>query len=159
MAQLLSNQLKVTLYMDDMSDIKQSIYQSQCLPVQQFHYKCERSRNNNGKAFGPTVSVLMDFSVRVVKADAGRTFYERMSNNQPAAYTFIFNAKFNGSRQLDDYDDAMVVHGHVVDIDEEYSNQPDKITGVSEQMLIHVKLLLCDITYEGNFSDLKLTII
>ncbi len=159
MPTLLSNYLNVILYLEDMSDIKQSIYKSQCLTIQQFHYKCERSRDMNGKIFGPTVSVLMEFTVRAINADAGKAFYERLINNNPAPYTFIFNAKFNGLRQLSDYEEAMVVHGQVVDIDENYSNELNKTTGTTEQMLINVKLLLNDITYEGNFSNLKLSII
>lgn len=157
MAKLLSNQLKAVLFLEDMLDTHSPIYQSQCLTVQQFSYQFHRSRDEYGVPFGPTVSVLMEFAVRVVQPTDDKIFYERMRGIHPFPYTFIFNATFNEQRQMTGYEDSMVVHGHVVDLEEVYSDQP-LANGTTDQMLVNVKLLLSDVTYEGNTANRLLVI-
>ena len=149
------DQLKVALYPGEMQGGTSQIHQDQCYAVQHFNYLCSRSRDKYGVPYGPTASVIMDFSVRLVQSGDGRIFYENMQSNSSLPFTFIFNASFNGFKQLEDYYDLMVVHGHVVDIEEVYE---DIVAGASQQVNIIVKLLLSDIKYVGEHSDVTLRI-
>lgn len=151
MTTVLSNQLKVALFPGEMTGRMSQIHQDQCYTVQQFNYQCRRSRGKNGMPYGPTVSVIMDFAVRLVRSGDGRVFYENLQNNSSQPFTFIFNATFNGFKQLEGYYDLMAVHGHVVDVEEVYG-------GTSQQVNILVKLLLSDIKYLGENSDVILKI-
>jgi len=153
-----SNQLKVVLFPGEITDMKMQVHQNQCLTIQEFSYCCERNRDEHGEPFGPTVSVIMQFTVRIVNVMDGKVFYERLNSLAPQPYTFLFNAAFNPVRQLTAYDDSMMVHGHIVDLSESYTNQPAD-GDTTNQVLISVQLLLSDITYQGNMSDLKLEMV
>ncbi len=158
MTQLLSNHIKATLFLEDFTEGNPPVYQSKCLTVQEFNYNLRRSRDDFGVPYGPTVSVIMNFAVRIIRPEDGKAFYKRMSDFTPHSYTFFFNAAFNTDRQLSDYEDAMVANGHIIDLEQVYNDKP-LADGTTEQMLLKVKLLLTDITFEGTFSDKKLEII
>jgi len=51
----------------------------------------------------------------------------------------------------------MVVCGYVVDVEDDYSTTPSK-NGYTEQMQIHVKLMIANITYIGTNGNRNLEI-
>lgn len=147
-----SSHLKAVLYPEAINTDKPSVYQNQCLTVQQFSYECMRNRDSSGEPYGPTVSVLMLCTVRLGQPDAGKMFYQALDAGSSMPYTFLFNASFDQQKLIKDYEDAIIVHGYVVKLEEDYTNQPLD-DGTTDQMLLHVTLLLSDITYKGNSSD------
>ncbi len=56
--------------------------------------------------------------------------------------------------RLKNYDDAMIVRGYVVDVNEDY-NPILTEKGTTEQMLVEVTLLLGSITYVGKEERYK----
>lgn len=152
---LASNNIKAILVTEDFSEAAR-IAQEKCLTLQHFDYKCQRSRNEKGVPYGPTVSVTLNCTMR---ATGGlQVFYDRLRSNATYSYSFIFNATFDSQKTLADYEDAMIVNGYIVDVEEVF----DSASGLhdeSSQMLLNVKILLSDITYVGRTSNKVLPII
>ena len=154
MAELLSNHIKASLITEDISETH-NILQSKCHIVQHFDYKCQRSRNEEGEAYGTTISAILNCTIQ--SADNLQVFYERMQSSSPHTYTFLFNSTFDERKELSDYEDAMIVTGYIVDIEEIFdtsSSSPDETT----QMLLKFQILLSNITYVGKNNDKILSI-
>ncbi len=151
----ISNNIKATLILEDFSGMKQ-VAQEKCLTVQHFDYKCQRCRNEEGIPYGSTVSVILNCTIRTVNNLQG--FYDNLKSNNPFTYTFVFNAVFDPQKKLSDYEDAMIVVGHIIDIDETFDSST-KANGESDQIFCNIKLLLSSITYVGKSSNKKLSII
>ena len=75
-----------------------------------------------------------------------------MQQNEPEFFTFLFNATLFNRQYVTGYEDAMVVNGYVIDVEDDFTNAPTS-EGNTEQMLIHVKLLVANITYIGVNGD------
>lgn len=150
----ISNQVKALFITDDIAEMSQ-IPQSKCLTLQHYHYKCQRSRDDMGNPYGATLTVLLNCSFRNIPDT--QMFYERLHDNNPYTYTFIFNATFDEYKNLERYENAMTVKGYIVDIEEQFDSKP-MVNGKSDQMLVNVKLLLTRITYKGKTSDKVLSI-
>lgn len=149
MAEILSNHIKASLITEDISEI-QSVPQSKCLTVQHFDYKCERSRNEEGEPYGTTMSATLRCTVR--STGSLQVFYERMQSTTPYAYTFLFNSTFDERKVLSGYEDAMIITGYIIDIEEVFdttSPTPDDTT----QMLLKLQILLSNITYVGKTQN------
>lgn len=151
----ISNNIKATLILEDFSGMKK-VAQEKCLTVQHFDYKCQRCRNEEGIPYGSTVSVILNCTIRTVNNLQG--FYDNLKSNNPFTYTFVFNATFDEQKKLADYEDAMIVVGHIIDIDEDFNSAAND-SGDTEQILCNIKLLLSSITYVGKNSNKKLSII
>ena len=119
-----------------------------CFTVQHFAYKASRSRNKSGIPFGPTNTTLMEFTLKLLNPADSKLFYERLVSNNTYACTFLFNATFNEMKRLKAFDDAMVVEGYIVDLEDNYDATPDE-DGTSEQILLNIKILVHSITYKG----------
>ncbi len=149
--------LRAMLVAEDVTMVMNSITKDKCFVVQHFSYNSQRERVASRMMTSMEDSSYIDFVIRIASANAGKTFYQHMTQNEPFAYSFLFNASFNGSGRLTDYDDAMMVKGFIVDMEEEIcSSSQDNLPDM--QVLIKVKLLLTSITYIGNEQNLKLTI-
>lgn len=123
-----------------MSDVvlRDRFSQQQGYTVQQFSYSCERKRDETGTTYGVNAGVVVDFSIRVMRNDQ-TLFYDKLKDLGADRYSFIFNGSFvNG--QLKYYDNAIMVDGYVVDVEEHASND-------SQQAMMRVKLLARELTY------------
>ena len=158
MQERLSNNIKALLITEDLSEVE-IVSQNSCFTLQHFNYDCNRCRNEMGEPYGPTVSVILQFSIRTLTENGGKIFYERLKSTSPYSYTFIFNATFNANKQLSGYEDAMIVSGYVIDIEESFYSATSGEDKQPEQMLMSAKLLLQDITYIGKNSNKTLSII
>lgn len=152
-----SNQVKALLLAEDMTELA-VVSQDNCMTVQHFDYRCCRSRNDSGIPYGPTVSVIMNISVKSLSNTGNKIFYERLKSNLQSPFTVIFNATFDDYRKLSYYEDAMIVSGYVVDVEEAFDSSLGT-NGETEQMLLQASLLLCSITYVGKNSNRTLSII
>ena len=152
---ILSNNIKALLIPEDFTEMK-GVAQEKCLTVQHFDYKCQRCRNEEGVPYGSTVSVILNCTIRT--ANSLQTYYDNLKSNNPYSYTFVFNAVFDRQKKLSDYEDAMIVAGHIIDIEEEFNSAKNE-KGESEQILCNIKILLSSITYVGKSSNKTLSII
>lgn len=155
MAISLSNHLKAMLYTDDvrlLDERRLRIPCDRCFTVLHFSYECKRERNKSGYPFGNTTSTILDFTIRLMSPEDGKPFYHQMQQNEPEFFTFLFNATLFNRQYVTGYEDAMVVNGYVIDVEDDFTNAPTS-EGSTEQMLIHVKLLVANITYIGVNGD------
>lgn len=157
MAGTILNQVKMLLVLEAITEQGIDVRQNNSFTVQHFSYTCCRRRNDSGIPYGPTLPAYLDFTVKVVSGNNGKVFFERMQTNETFPYSFLFNASFTTAHQLSEYDDAMVASGYVVDVEEEFESAPGP-DGTTEQMLIHVKLLISNLAYLGQDRTLDLTI-
>ena len=151
MAMTLSNHLKATLYTDDIRSLDERKFRipyDRCFTVSHFSYECSRERNKLGYPFGDTTSTILDFTVRLMSPEDGKPFYHQMHRNEPEFFTFMFNVTLFNKQAVTGYEDAMVVNGYVIDVVDDFTNESTS-EGNTEQMLIHVKLLVANITYIG----------
>lgn len=131
LAELVKSSMKDTVLSDRFS--KYNGY-----TVQQLSYGVERVRDEVGTAYGESEGVEVDFTIRVMDTEL-IVFYEKLKDLASECYTFIFNGTFEGDL-LKHYDNAMMVDGFVVDVEECAAN--DK-----SQALMHVKLLARELIY------------
>ena len=146
MAISLSNHLKAMLYTDDvrlLDERRLRIPCDRCFTVLHFSYECKRERNKSGYPFGKTTTTILDFTIRLMSPEDGKPFYHQMQQNEPEFFTFLFNATLFNRQYVTGYEDAMVVNGYVIDVEDDFTNE----------MLIHVKLLVANITYIGVNGD------
>ena len=71
-----------------------------------------------------------------------------MRQNEPGDFTFMFNTNLQQRAVVTSFEDAMVVNGYVVDVEDDFTTTSEG-TASTEQMLIHVQLLVASITYIG----------
>ncbi len=146
---------KAMLVAEDVTEVGASITKDKCYVVQHYTYSSERDRHDIQMMDSLEESSYIDFVIRVADTGTGKQFYQHMMVNEAYTYSFLFNAKFNGSGRMQGYDDGMMVKGYIVDIEEDISasNSED---GKDTQVLMKVKLLLNSITYIGNETSLVL---
>lgn len=157
MLENLSNQTKALLIAEDLSEMSVAS-QENCITLQHFSYACHRSRNEAGVPYGSTVSAVLQFTIKSLSEKDGKLFYERLKSNSVYSYTFVFNATFDSRKHLSHYGDALIVSGYVVDVEDDFNTTlaPD---GGTEQMLLHVKLLLSSLSYVGKDSKKTLSFV
>lgn len=149
---LISKELKALLVVEDITEQGVNVWQDNCFTVQHFHYECRRRRDERGVPYGPTQTSFLDFSVRVSSNESGKAFFERMKVDEPFPYSFLFNALFDSQRHLSEFEDALVVRGYIVDAEESFGEN------AGEQMLVHARLLICNLAYLSRESVLNLTL-
>jgi hypothetical protein len=150
----LSNHLKAVLFADELQDGCQNVLKEKCCTVEYFGYRCERSRNDTGFPYGPTNPTVLSFTVRLVQYVEGLVYHQRLMENNPSDYVFLFNASFNDQQRLKSYDNMFIVNGYVIDVEDDFSSGDKE----SRQMLIRVKLFVNSIIYKGKMSDKQLVI-
>ena len=149
--------LKALILTKDITESKVVVKQADCLTLQHFSYQCGRKRTASGIPYGPTVPSYLNFTIRITDKEQEKGFLERAGLNEPFRYSFLFNATFDTSRhkKLSDYEDAMVVTGYIVEM-EEFYDEP-QVGSTDEQSLLRCCLLLCNISYLGS-NPVTLTI-
>lgn len=149
MAITLSNHLKATLYPANvLTEEKCRIPIDKCFTILHFNYECSRERDKTGFPFGDTTTTILEFTVRLLRPEDGKLFYQQMQRNEPGDFTFLFNVDMQNRQTVIGYEDGMVVGGYVVDVEDDYTTTPVS-DGSTEQMLIKIKLLVANITYIG----------
>lgn len=156
MPSIFSNQLKALLITENIAEQGVSVWQGNCHTVQHFSYECRRRQNDSGTPYGPTIPAYLDFTIRQADGESGKVFFDRMLSHESFPYSFLFNASFNDMRRLSDCEDAMVVTGYVINLEETYDKTQE--SGSEEQLLLKGRILICNIAYLGREKVLKLTI-
>ena len=150
----LSNHLKAVLFSDEIQDGGQNVLKEKCCTLEYFGYRCERSRNDAGFPYGVTNPSVLSFTVRLVLPEEGTVYHQRLLENVPYDYTFLFNASYNDQQRLKSYDNMFIVNGYVIDVEDDFNSGGKE----SRQMLIRVKLFVNSITYKGKMTDRQLVI-
>lgn len=148
---LLSNQLKAVLFPDTLQGDGNNVEREKCCTVQYFGYRCERSRNDAGYPYGPSNPAVMSFTVRLFQPEEGVLYHQRLLENDPYDYTFLFNATYNDQQRLKSFDDALIVNGYLIDVEDDFT--AGEIDKADKQMLINVKLFVNSITYKSKTKD------
>lgn len=157
MAMNLSNHLNAILYPGNiLTEEVCGIPMDKCFTVLHFNYECRKERDKAGFPFGNTTSTFLYFTLRLIRPEDGKMFYQQMHHNEPSDFTFMFNVKYE-NRRIKKSEDDMVVSGYVVDVEDDYTTTPMK-DGSTEQMQIHVKLLVANMTYIGINGNRTITI-
>ena len=157
MSVVFSNQLKAMLVVEDITEQGVNVWQDNCFTVQHFSYDCHRLRNDKGTPYGSTLPSFLDFTVKVASNNNGKVFFERIQQDKTFPYSFLFNASFNNMRRLSECQDAMVVKGYIVGVEEAFGLASAE-DGAQEQMLIRARLLISRIVYVGRDNSLDLII-
>ncbi|MBQ8989688.1 MAG: hypothetical protein IJ067_08350 [Prevotella sp.] len=156
MATIYSNALKAALFLGNLEDGKLNVTKDLCFTVQHFDYRVERNRDKAGMPYGQHLTTILNYTVKLTAPEDSRVYYRLLTEDHPQAYSFLFNATYSQVGRLSAFDDALVVMGHVVDVEDNYDSAPEG--DLSEQMLIHVKLLVTKIVYKGRDFDRVLEI-
>lgn len=157
MADNYSNYLKVILFAGDICETNAGITRDHCFTVQHFDYESKRYRSKENDAnYHAEEPTILDFSIRINTPETGKELFSQIQKQESFAYSFLFNTTFNAMNSLESYEDAMVARGYIIDIEEVFSTEKGK--GQQEQMLMHVKLLLNNITFIGKQQNLVLSI-
>ena len=157
MADNYSNYLKVILFAGDICETSAGITRDHCFTVQHFNYESKRYRSKENDAnYHAEEPTILDFTIRINTPESGKLLFSQIQKQESFAYSFLFNTTFNAMNSLESYEDAMVACGYIIDIEEVFNTEKGK--GQQEQMLMHVKLLLNNITFIGKQHNIELSI-
>lgn len=154
--EITSNHIKALLFLEDITE-GIPISQDDCFTIQHFNYNCSRQRDSTKMPNGPTGTTVLRFVIKSLPEEGGKTFYQRLTESTAYPFSFVFNATFDANKRLCDYEDAMVISGYIINIEEafgNYTSDPDK----TDRMLMSVDVLLRSITYIGKKSNKTLCI-
>lgn len=158
MADRFSTNLKAILVMEDLSNGSFQFSQQDCLTIQDFHYCCNRGKNDEGIVGGVTGSSMMSMSVRLHELSENKRFYDGLISRSPSPFTILFNAEFGNDGKLKDYENAMTVFGYIVDVQEHFSTMVGA-DATSAPMSIHIEIQLTKMVFHGKDSSKTLDII
>lgn len=144
MAEYLSNQLKAVLFLEDINE-GIPMRQADGYTVQHFDYNYYRTRDHEGKPYGGSNTSLMDITIKTISADGYKELYRRLHSRELHPFTIVFNATYDEFRILENYADAMVVNGYMVEIEEVFDTMSEKQQG----MMLSMKILLHTLDYMG----------
>lgn len=162
----ISNYTKASLFLEDITDPTITVKREQGFTVQRFDYECSRKRNTFGLPYGPSLMTTLCLTIKSLPDGHLKSLYKRMAENDPAPFSIVFNATFNRDEErgnvLSDYDNALVVMGTVLTINEIYGDTPltagdsiDEGASPNELMMTNVEVLLQSIQYIGSSNYRK----
>lgn len=131
-----------------------------CYILQQMEYSTCRCRQENGTPYNTSNMVVMKLTMQQSEDTSFQVFYSRLKENHSYSFSLLFDATMENETILKDYGSAMVFSGYVVDVEETFhgglTTLKDKQS--DELMQITVKVMLDNITYVGQTSDVTLSI-
>lgn len=155
---LINKELNAVVAVGNFLENQKAVINSGCMMVQQFSYCCERKLNEAGDTYTSVKPVILKFSIRVNSNLHAKSFFKALNANESQSYSFIFNAVFNTSKQLEKYADGMLVDAYVVGVKEDCDSSPIA-EDESKQVLLTVTLQVCAVTYVGSDNNLRCTFI
>lgn len=158
MAERYSTHLKAVLLMEDLTVGELKFSQQECLTIQDFSYRCDRGKNEEGIIGGLTGSSMMQMTVRLHELSENKQFYDCLISRVPSPFTIVFNADFDQDGKLKEYENAMTVFGYVVDVLEHFDTRTPE-NGSAAPMNIRVEIQLSSMVFHGKDEDRVLEII
>ena len=151
MLEYMSQQLKAVMFLEDINEGIPA-RQENGFTIQHFDYSCFRSRNKMGIPYGPSNASLMLITLKTISSDGYKELYQRLNSMEQYDFSLIFNATYDDYRILQDYEDAMIAHGYVVEIEELFDTTDTQHNG----MTLNMKILLHSLDYIGSRVDRQL---
>ena len=151
MLEYMSQQLKAVMFLEDINEGIPA-RQENGFTIQHFDYSCFRSRNKMGIPYGPSNASLMLITLKTISSDGYKELYQRLNSMEQYDFSLIFNATYDDYRILQDYEDAMIAHGYVVEIEELFDTTDTQHNG----MTLYMKILLHSLDYIGSRVDRQL---
>ena len=155
--QLLSNELKAVAVMANMTEAADGITSDQCMSVQHFDYHCAHKRDAKGRTYQANEPAILRFRVRLNSAEQAQLFYQKLTDSEFGFLSFVFNVTFSETGRLQDYDDAMVIEGYIVDLQEDFHSAA--LAEREELITLSVRMLVRAITYLGQYDNKTLCFI
>ncbi len=151
---------KASVFFGDITDTTVSVTKEDGFTLQQFGYECSRQRDMLGMPYGPTLMSVLRMTVKTLPDGYLKELYKRLTEQSVSSFSIVFNASFRQEPDhvLDDYDQALVVTGFVIDVGEDYHSfepQDWRSSASSSLMMTHIEFLLQSITYMGTNSYQK----
>ena len=151
MLEYMSQQLKAVMFLEDINEGIPA-RQENGFTIQHFDYSCFRSRNKMGIPYGPSNASLMLITLKTISSDGYKELYQRLNSMEQYDFSLIFNATYDDYRILQDYEDAMIAHGYVVEIEELFDTTDTQHNG----MTLNMKILLHSLDYIGSKMEKRL---
>ncbi len=132
-----------------LEDLSENGYKliSNMLTVQDMDYSLSMS---GGNAAGHSLASIR-ISVKLGEDDNVRHFLERMIENDECAFTILFNP-VQGNSNITKFGKAIVLWGHITDIEEDYTSDI-KADTLLPQTLLHIRISLTDLKYIGTNNE------
>ncbi len=156
MSFVLSNHQKAVVFSGDILEGDGKFSQDDSLVVQNLDYNFERTCNSNGIPFGITANPVVEFSIRFMEDCKVKSFFSLLNDNDLVEFSLVFGATFDANRKTCDYQNAIVLSGYVVEVDQDYSYN-ESSTG-EFQRLLKIRFLAAEVTYAGSQSNKTLVI-
>ena len=157
MSEINSNKANAIVYLGDFIKTGYNVLNEDCLTVVSYNYNCKRSRNSTGVPYGPTHSSIFEMQIRNFSDKYEASILNHMKGNMATDFSIALSPIFDNADRIRDFYDSFVVRGYVVDVNEIYSDQENDSSQIG-QRIMQIRILICEITYVGSISNLKLTI-
>lgn len=154
MAAIHLQELKAVMIHDNILENPLNILKENSLTIQNLAYNCVHNRNNAGEVYGATEPVILDFTVRVNSPHHAKRFYQESILNNYFDFSVLFNVLWGSDNRMTNYEDGFVANGYVVHVEEDYHSGKDS-SGLDQQMLLSVKVLVRSVTYLGRDRNIK----
>lgn len=151
-----SNYLKVLFVVGNVLDENRKWTQEGMLTVQKFDYAFSRTCNSNGIPFGATTNPIVEFTLKFMAENKVKSLVDDIMSRSEDEFSFLFNAQFDQQRKLENFENAVVVRGYVVDMEQMFA--ATESNNENQPMELKVKVLASDLTYAGSQSNKTLFI-
>lgn len=146
-----SNFLKVMFFPGNILEKNRKFNQIDSLTVQQFDYTFARTCNSNGIPFGATINPVVECTLKFMSESKVKNIIANTISRSVDEYTFLFNASFDSDRNVDNFENAIVVRGYVVNVEQIFSAR--ERSNENQPMELKITILASDITYAGSQAD------
>lgn len=147
-------ELKAVLIHENILENPLNILKENCLTIQSLVYDCVHNRNHVGEVNGTTEPVILKFTVRVNSSHHAKQFYQESILNHSFNFSVLFNVLWGADNRMTSYEDGFIADGYVVHVEEDYHSGKDR-SGLDQQMLLSVKVLVRSVTYLGRDRNHK----
>lgn len=156
MSFVLSNHQKAVFLQGNILDDNVKFSQQDCLVAQRLDYNFERTCNSKGIPFGATINPVVEFSIRFMDDLKVKSFFSLINTMDVTEFSFVFGITFDANRKIGNYENAVVVRGYVVGIEQDYNYN---VSSEGEfHKILNIKFLALDVTYAGSQSNKTLVI-
>lgn len=136
-----NSHIKVKLITEDISEYGVQETPNNSFTVMNYEYKLARSRTETGKPHGPTLSVRMQCSVRMLTNESSKVFYDRLRSSESQPFSFLFGDEL-----------GLVFNGYITEVDEQFCTSDGNVAS-DKQLTLTFGVLMREIKYIGQMSN------
>lgn len=151
-----SKYIKSMLYLGNITDGERA-EQSRCFTLQHFDYNLDRMLGERRELLNATREAMMNLSIKVQPDNLTMDLYRVFGQDEQSTFTIIFNGEFDDMGCLVSLENAMVVTGYILHIEESFSRAAiNHIARPQERATIDVKVVMLKMHYAGNGSVVEI---